>query len=330
MNCPGCLREQMGDGYCRKCLKELFDGKRIGPVLSFNSPYTERSTLYTDLATKISISGVQVKFSLKLDGNRLVLTDKGGQYILKPVPTGQFQYLDQAPANEHLTMQLAKRFKLDVPPNALVFFQDGSPAYMVKRFDVRADGTRVQQEDFGQIAQVTEETHGKNYKYDLSYEEVGHLIRQHISMYPVELEKFFRLLVFNYLFSNGDAHVRNFSAYQTEAGDYVLTPVYDLLCTRLHTPGEADLALSLFKGAYTKAHDAYGYYTYHDFFELGKVLGIKVSRVVRILATFKDSHPDVEGLIDRSFLKAEVKDIYRRYYLDRAERLRMVWGDEAG
>ena len=43
---------------------------------------------------------MQVKYSMRLDDKSLVLTDKGGQYILKPIPLGQFKILDQAPANE--------------------------------------------------------------------------------------------------------------------------------------------------------------------------------------------------------------------------------------
>jgi hypothetical protein len=129
-------------------------------------------------------------------------------------------------------MQLARQlFKITVPPNAIIHFTDNSPAYLVKRFDVKSDGSKYAQEDFAQIAQVIEETHGKNYKYDLSYEEIGLLIKRHIPTYAIEFERFFRLVLFNYIFSNGDAHVKNFSAMLTDEGDHVLTPAYDLLCT---------------------------------------------------------------------------------------------------
>lgn len=69
----------------------------------------------------------------------------------------------------------------------------------------------------------------------------------HIPTHAIELEKIFRLILFNYIFSNGDAHVKNFSAIQTDEGDHVITPAYDLLCTRIHSPGETDMALTLFK-----------------------------------------------------------------------------------
>ncbi|MBS1489078.1 MAG: HipA domain-containing protein [Bacteroidetes bacterium] len=328
MICYGCFKEHEQEGYCKKCLKELFNGKKVSHILPFNSPAKEDSTLYTDLTTKMSISGVQVKYSVRLEEGGLVLTEKGGQYILKPIPVGQFKNLDQAPANEHLTMQLAKQiFKFSTPPNAIIYFQDGSPAYLVKRFDVNPDGSKIQQEDFAQIAQVTEETHGKNYKYDLSYEEIGLLIKQHIPTYKIEMEKFFRLLLFNYVFSNGDAHVKNFSAIQTDMGDYVLSPVYDLLCTCIHSPSESDTALTLFKDGFSEAYNAQGFYTHFDFLSLGKKLGIIDSRVVRIIDEFRGESSEVEDLVSRSFLKDDIKKLYSEFQLDKVKRLKMEWAD---
>ncbi len=335
MNCAGCFREQEIEGYCKKCLKELFDGQKVEHVLPFNSPYKEESDLYTNLTKKMSISGVQVKYSMRLEEGKLVLTEKGGQYILKPIPSGQFKNLDQAPANEHLTMQIARQlFKISVPPNAIIYFSDHSPAYLVRRFDlpagkagVKPDGAKYQQEDFAQIAQVTEETHGKNYKYDLSYEELGALVKKHISMHKVEIEKFFRLVLFNYVFSNGDAHVKNFSMIQTDIGDYVLTPAYDLLCTRLHSPGEADMALTIFKDGFSDAYNAQGFYTHFDFLLLGKKLGIKDSRVVKIINEFKTNENDIVALIYKSSLREDLKASYKELYKDKVKRLRMEWAD---
>jgi len=43
-----------------------------------------------------------------------------------------------------------------------------------------------------------------------------------------------KLLMFNYLFSNGDAHFKNFSLLETPMRDYRLSPAYDLLNSRLH------------------------------------------------------------------------------------------------
>lgn len=323
MICPGCLKDFKA-GYCVKCRKELFDGRKVNSVLPFNSPHSERSEVFLDHIKKISISGVQVKYSLKLEDTDLVLTEMGGQYILKPIPIGVFKHLEQAPANEHLTMQIANQaFKLLVPPNALIFFNDNTPAYLVRRFDLRPDEGKFQQEDFAQIAQMTSETHGENYKYDLSYEEIADLIKTHIVTYRIEIEKFFRLILFNYTFSNGDAHLKNFSAIQSTQGDYVLTPAYDLLCTKIHSPSESDMALTLFTDGFSETYEAYGFYTYQDFYSFGLQLGIKESRVKKIIEEFISPQVLVYNLINRSFPEDEIKVITKEYYQCRVKRLRM-------
>ena len=51
------------------------------------------------------------------------------------------------------------------------------------------------------------------------------------------------MLLFNYLFSNGDAHIKNFSLLETPLGDYRLSPSYDLLNTRIHIE-DTDFALN--------------------------------------------------------------------------------------
>lgn len=72
---------------------------------------------------RISISGVQEKLSFLLEKNVLRLTKEGeqGTYILKPIPR-DLKKVDQVPANEHLTMQIAKQvYGLNTAENALIF-----------------------------------------------------------------------------------------------------------------------------------------------------------------------------------------------------------------
>ncbi len=323
MICSGCLKESMAD-FCQSCRKELFDRKSVSCDLSFDSPYNDHTDIFSENTKKISISGVQVKYSLKLDGDTLQLTDRGGEFILKPIPVGTFQNLNQAPANEHLTMQIARQvYKLSIPPNALIRFRDGSQAYIVRRFDRRVGGEKLQQEDFAQLAQMSSESHGQNYKYDLSYEEIAGLIRQYIPTYLIELEKFFKVILFNYLFGNGDAHLKNFSVIRTEHGDYTLTPMYDLLCTKLHSPNESDLALDLFKEGFPPTFEAVGFYTHPDFLEFGQAIGIRKSRVERILKSFTEPVSLALQLIDASLLDSEIKSIYKSIYLDRLSRMKL-------
>ena len=75
------------------------------------------------------------------------------------------------------------------------------------------------------------------------------------------MERFYKVILFNYLFSNGDAHLKNFSLIQTKFGDFRLSPAYDLLCTYLNTPNEPAMTLDLFSGDYySDSYNVLGYY----------------------------------------------------------------------
>lgn len=221
-------------------------------------------------------------------------------------------------------MQLAQRiFGIESAANALIFFSDDEPAYLTKRFDRLPDGTKLDQEDFSQIAGRTEETHGENYKYDFSYEEIGELIKAHVGPSLIELEKFFKIVAFNYLIQNGDAHIKNFSLIRNgPEGILLLAPAYDLANTRLHLPEEADTALDLFKDGFaTPSFSANAYYAKDDFVEFGKRLGINPSRVEGILGLLVGKMDGVDNLIAGSFLENETKIEYRNHVADRVKRL---------
>jgi serine/threonine-protein kinase HipA len=81
------------------------------------------------------------------------------------------------------------------------------------------------------------------------------------------------------------------------------------------------MALTLFKDQFTEAYDAHGFYTYDDFLEFGKVLGIKESRVVKIIEEFNGKEESVDRLIDASFLSDDIKVIYKNTYRDKTTRL---------
>ncbi len=323
--CPGTLATGFTT-YSPKCRREMFNGKKVSHVLPFPSPQQEgeQKRLFTENKTRISISGVQEKYSLKLVDKTLELTDHGGEYILKPIPTDLMQ-VNQVPANEHLTMQIAAQvFKLPVAKNAFIFFNDGVPAYITKRFDVKADGSKCLKEDFASLAQVTNKNAGKNYKYDYTYEGIADLIDQYIPAAIKTKENFFQLVVFNYLFSNGDAHLKNFSRLDCSGiGDAFLSPAYDLINTRIHVD-DSDLALTggLYNDDYNYAsYNTLGFYAFDDFLEFGKRIGLVPQRVKRMLLGFLQNEEQVLGLIKRSFLTNEVKSRYINLYNDKKKRL---------
>ena len=102
--CPGTLSEGF-DTYSRTALNRVFQGRKVHHVLPYDSPASNPETdeLFEENRKRMSISGVQEKFSVLLDKNklRLINEDEHGTYILKPIP-GAGRKPDQMPANEHL------------------------------------------------------------------------------------------------------------------------------------------------------------------------------------------------------------------------------------
>ena len=324
MRCFGCYKENI-EGYCAACRQRLFDGRKVSHILSFDTPKADNLPAYQERTKRLSISGVQLKYSLQLEGKELVMTEKGGGYILKPIPPATLIVMqDQAPENEHLTMQIARQlFKIPVAENALIFFNDNVPAYITRRFDVKADGTKHLQEDFAQISGKTKKSDGDNYKYNGTYEEAAKLIKEKVAAYPPVLEEFFTIVVFNYIFSNGDAHLKNFSLVQSEFGDYTLSKAYDLMSTVLHTPNENDTALDLYKEDIDSSfYKEYGYFGRANFEELANRIGLVFKRAQDIINTLLSKQSEVLALIDNSFLNNDAKKRYINSYTDKIKRFR--------
>lgn len=296
--CRICLDPVQGDSpYHGECLESLF-GIRTVPRLDFSLPSLLREA--TDMAGKMSISGMQEKVSLRLsdDRTRLEVAASGGRYILKPEPS-RFDFL---PQNEHLTMRLARLVDIEVPPCGLFELTDGTMAYLVKRFDRKEDGTKRPVEDFCQLA-------GKPLrdKYDGSGELCVRVLRNYASEPLIEIRKLLKRLVFSAFVSNGDQHLKNFSMFTEQTELRRLTPAYDLLCTRLAIPGDRNQALSL--GG--KRNNL----TRTVWLAFARYCQIPEPAAVRVLSDQLDALDGSIALVRRSFLpvhqKAEFEAILR-------------------
>ncbi|MBK6381121.1 MAG: HipA domain-containing protein [Chitinophagaceae bacterium] len=322
MRCSGCYTENT-EGYCSSCRKKLFDGKKVSNVLLFDTPRADNLIAYQEQTKRLSISGVQLKYSLKLIGKEMVLTDRGGEYILKPIPPSMLIALpDQAPENEHLTMQIANQlFKIPVADNALIYFKDGAPAYITRRFDVKPDRTKYLQEDFAQISGSTKKSKGDNYKYEGTYEDIGKLIKSNVAAYMPVMESFFKVVLFNYIISNGDAHLKNFSLIQTDFGDFTLSKAYDLMCTVLHTSLESDTALDLYIGDIkSEFYQKNGFFGRTNFEILAEKIEIMPGRAKRIIDSLLGKQNEVLEMINCSFLNEETRHKYINAYRDKIKR----------
>jgi serine/threonine-protein kinase HipA len=320
--CPGTLAPGF-HSYSRTALLRVFQGKAVSHILPYDSPASNVLTdeLFEENQSRISISGVQEKFSVLLEKNKLRLTAEGerGTYILKPIPNDG-RKPDQMPANEHLTMQIARQvYDIETAENALIFFQNGDPAYITKRFDVGEDGNKLAQDDFASLDGRTPQTHGEHYKYLGNYLQIFQAMEKFIPAYKVEAPKLLKVIMFNYLFSNGDAHFKNFSILETPLGDYRLAPAYDLLNSRIHIK-DKDFALE--DGLLPK-NMAQGKIM-HQFSVLATQAGISPKIFADISAEMLSGSEKVEKLTHSSFLDEMTKRNYIQSYQTRLKQLMKV------
>ena len=136
------------------------------------------------------------------------------------------------------------------------------------------------------------------------------LIRRYTTAASVELLKFFRLVIFNYLILNDDAHLKNFSLINRGDGEYHLAPAYDLINTSLHLYEPRIFALD--KGLFREGMTMTDTHTVNraDFEEFGRRIGLVTRLVKRELDVFSADQPLAKELISRSFLSDKLK----RYY----------------
>lgn len=142
-------------------------------------------------------------------------------------------------------------------------------------------------------------------------------MKRYVPAWKVEAPKLFTLIVFNYLFSNGEAHLKNFSLIETQQGDFKLSPAYDLLNTKIHIHNadfalkEAILPKSISKG---KIID--------QLMVLGAKAGITEKLIAKVLQNLTSKEEQVVDLIERSFLSEKLKRNYLQDYQRRLKKLR--------
>lgn len=320
--CPATL--QFGyDTYSLLALKMLFNGEKVSPILDFDFDGVNASSDLQENQNNLSISGVQEKYSAVVEYGHIRLSHPGeqGTFILKPAPLIHLQTRKQIPANEHLTMQIASQvYGIETAANALCFSVKGQPVYITRRFDVKSDLTKYSMEDFASVLGKTEQGAGSNFKYDGHYAMIADAIRTIVPAWMVETERFFKLVLFNYLYANEDAHLKNFSLINRN-GEYALAPAYDLLNTRLHLESD-DMGLKGGLAPDMEPSDALlrtGHLCRTDFERFGRRIGLPAKRVGRVLDLFMEFPPKVSDLIARSFLNDKMKRAYWRIINQRCQ-----------
>jgi serine/threonine-protein kinase HipA len=193
-----------------------------------------RYKLYPEMKqAKLSLAGAQDKLPVYIKGTQFYLPKNSGSattHIIKPVNAG----FTDIPRNEAFCMELAQRSGFSIP-NSKIMKIGGHELYVVERYDrqeVNKEIVRIHQEDFCQAM---------GYPAERKYQETGgpgftecrELIDEYLSNQGVKNRLLFiRMMVFNYIIGNHDAHGKNFSILHSKGFD--LAPFYDLVSTQVY------------------------------------------------------------------------------------------------
>jgi serine/threonine-protein kinase HipA len=303
----------------------LFGFTNVNPILSFDIDEFRNAGEIVDAMHRISVSGVQEKFPAIINNSKIEIapSKERSTHILKPAPWDRtLRDRKQIPANEHLTMQIASQvYGIQTAANGLCFTSKGQSVYITRRFDILANGSKLIMEDFASLIGKNELNVGKQFKYTGSYEDIANVIKSHVAAWMVDLEHFFELVVFNYIYANADAHLKNFSLIRTEH-DYRLAPAYDLLNTILHIDGD-DFCLDDGLSLEIEKSDVYertGHPCRLDFERFGNKIGLIQKRMDKILDKYT-SLPDLaKTLVKQSFLTEKMQRNYIRIVNERISR----------
>ena len=302
--CLSCQKPipELEEGYHIRCARRLFDAKWV-PVIPFSS--TDIVTQAAKMIGNISISGVQPKLSVHLDKKEKVLAvvETGGHFILKP----QVEQFRNLPENENLCMNIAEDLGIETPPHGLLRFQDGRFCYVIRRFDRLKDGSKLHQEDFQQLTGIED-------KYAGSAERAGKAILSFSSAPLLDAVILFERLLLFFVVGNGDAHLKNFSMLKRPELGYRLSPVYDIVNSRLVLPSEKEeMSLSINGKRNNLKRE--------DFIALARHMGFADRVVAAVFDRIENKKEAITAGVESSFLPKKMKAGFREIFEERWSRL---------
>ena len=190
--------------------------------------------LYPEMKhAKFSLAGVQDKLPVYIKGTQFYLPKNSGSattHIIKPINAG----FTDIPRNEAFCMELAQRSGFLIPNSKIMKVGDHE-LFVVDRYDrqeINKEIVRIHQEDFCQAM---------GYPAERKYQETGgpgfiecrELIDEYLSNQGATNRLLFiRMMAFNYIIGNHDAHGKNFSILHNKG--FELAPFYDLVSTQVY------------------------------------------------------------------------------------------------
>ena len=198
--------------------------------------HSTKDNLFDELVSRFALnsalSGVQPKVLARIENKATLKID---DYIVK---SWGDDYKELA-INEYYCMKIVKEAAVDVPE---FFISDDEKLFIMKRFDVKDDGTYLGFEDMCVLMAKQRDN-----KYEGSYEQVAKVIKTFVSaQYKKDsLINFFKMIVINYILENGDGHLKNFGLIYNGIDEIKLAPAYDVVCTTVYIKNDIPALLLL-------------------------------------------------------------------------------------
>lgn len=209
---------------------------------------TEIDAENLDEALHFSLAGVQLKFSMLRDEDKLTLPARGesGEWIVK----FDSQVFPGLAANEFSMLEWARAADFEVPECHLHaiddvvgsprrYFPDGTQVLAVRRYDRTPQG-RVHQEDFAQAVGLPPRR-----KYDQVTYEAMALLAARFTDDEGAVDEMVRRLVFVIASGNNDAHLKNWSLIYPDRIHARWAPLYDQVATIAWSAPARELSLKL-------------------------------------------------------------------------------------
>ena len=196
-------------------------------------------------AYRLSLAGGQEKVALYHDGRLSFeegwyapLDGSPSSHIVKPQANDRFPLLA---LNEFLCMRAAAHVGIEAAETTFVPLPN--PVLVVRRYDRERGGCstsdglavlkRVHQEDFCQALGYSSEEKYEGQK-TAHAQRMAQLLLDYAAHPEEALRELYRLLAFNYVIGNCDAHLKNYSLMWENRNSVVLAPAYDLVATTVY------------------------------------------------------------------------------------------------
>lgn len=249
------------------------------------------------LTFRFSLAGIQLKFSVSREQDRLTLpvSGLGGEWIVK-FDSKRFPNLVE---NEFVMMDWARASGFNVPECYLQtnenlslelqkYNQEENNIFVIRRYD-RINGNRIHQEDFAQVVGLASKR-----KYDhVSYEQIGILVANIIG--ENGYYNYIKRLTFMIASGNTDLHLKNWSLVYPDGINAQLSPLYDQVSTVAWNLRE--LALRFSKRSYIRQVDE------NCFESLAEKSKMDVTKTIKTMQEcLKNIHSSWENLEAKRFL----------------------------